>query len=107
VALKTNEKRALDEVKAILRERYGAVDIRLYGSKARGTDAPDSDVDLLVVLPETTRELESKIDADIFEINLDHDCLISAVYFSEVELRIGPMDQSPLYRRAIAEGVQL
>lgn len=32
--------------------RYGVADPRLAGSSARGTDGPDSDVDLVVRLPE-------------------------------------------------------
>ena len=107
MVLAPNEKQALEKLSAMVRERYGALDIRLYGSKSRGTDTPDSDIDILIVLPETSRDLESRIDDDIFDINLDHDCLISTVYYSEQELREGPMSESPLYKRALAEGVRL
>lgn len=36
-----------DELRA-LAEQYGVVDVRVFGSMARGDDGPDSDVDLLV-----------------------------------------------------------
>jgi predicted nucleotidyltransferase len=98
---------ALEKLNTLLREQYGAVDVRLYGSKARGTDTAESDVDVLVVLPSSTRDLESRIDDDIYEINLEHDCLISAVYFTEVELKAGSMAESPLYKRVVTEGVRL
>lgn len=32
-------------------ERYGAGNIRVFGSVARGTERPDSDIDLLIDLP--------------------------------------------------------
>jgi predicted nucleotidyltransferase len=32
-------------------EAHGASNVRVFGSVARGTDRPDSDVDLLVTLP--------------------------------------------------------
>ena len=36
-----------------LAERYGITNVQLFGSVARGTDGPDSDIDLLIdpVLP--------------------------------------------------------
>ncbi len=42
----------LDRFVAVLEERFGAdlVSVVLYGSRARGTERPDSDVDLLVVI---------------------------------------------------------
>lgn len=76
-----NERQAFEKLAAILRERCGAFDIGLCGSKARGTDTPDSDLDVLALLPETSRKLESRIDEGIiFEINLEHGCHISNVY---------------------------
>jgi predicted nucleotidyltransferase len=38
--------------------RHGATNPRLFGSVARGQDEPDSAVDLVVDLPETTSLLE-------------------------------------------------
>lgn len=107
MGLAPNEQQAVRKLTVILREKYGALDVRLYGSKARGADTEDSDIDILVVLPETSPILESKIDDDIFDINLEHDCLISTVYYSENELREGPMSESPLYKRAFSEGLPL
>lgn len=34
-------------------ERYGATNLRLFGSTVRGEERPDSDVDMLADLPET------------------------------------------------------
>ena len=38
--------------------RHGAVNVRLFGSVARGEEGPDSDIDLVVDLPETISLLE-------------------------------------------------
>jgi predicted nucleotidyltransferase len=45
--LRQRRQRVLD-----LAERYGVTDVRVFGSVARGEDGPDSDVDLLVDVPE-------------------------------------------------------
>ena len=39
-----------EAIKAIARER-GVLNVRVYGSMARGDDGPDSDIDLPVTLP--------------------------------------------------------
>jgi len=41
------------------------------------------------------------------DIDLKYDCLISAVYFSREELEDGPFDQSPVYKKAIPEGIRV
>lgn len=63
-----------DEALALLR-RYGASNVRVFGSIARGEDSEGSDVDLLADLPRTitlvTRiEIEQGL-AEIFECDVD------------------------------------
>ena len=99
------EKAALGELKRILRERYNVTSVLVYGSKARGDDSPDSDIDVMIVLDDYTPQIEMTIDEIVYDINLDHDCLISLVIFGRRELEEGPMAESPLYKRILAEGV--
>jgi predicted nucleotidyltransferase len=99
------EKTALDELKRALRERYGVTSVVVYGSKARGDDSPDSDIDVMIVLDDYTPQIEAVVDEMVYEINLAHDCLISVVIFGRRELEEGPLGESPLYKRILAEGV--
>ena len=99
------EKAALSELKNILRERYNVTSLLVYGSKARGDDSPDSDIDVMIVLDDYTPRIEAAVDEMVYDINLDHDCLISVVIFGRRELEEGPMAESPLYKRILAEGV--
>ena len=105
--LKEHEKAALIEFKKILQENYRLLDFRIFGSKARGEDSPDSDIDVMIKLPEITHSIENEINQIIFDINLKNDCFISVVLFGEKELKEGPMDQSPLYRTIEREGIPL
>jgi len=43
---------ALAELKALLAQQNGVRDIRLFGSKARGTGHVESDLDLFIVVPD-------------------------------------------------------
>jgi len=101
------EKAALDELKRALRTRYGLVSIVVYGSKARGDDSPDSDIDVMIVLDDYTPQIEAAVDELVYDINLAHDCLISVVIFGRHELEEGPLGESPLYKRILAEGVSV
>jgi len=45
--LAENEERALKELREELFAKYRIIDIRLYGSKARGEGREDSDLDIM------------------------------------------------------------
>lgn len=107
MALKENEKAALKELKKVLEEKYALLDFRLFGSKARGEDSPESDIDVMIELTEVNPRIESEIDKIVFGINLKNDCFISTVLFSKKELEEGPLDESPLYKIIEREGIRL
>ncbi len=49
------------EVAGLIAERFDATRIVLFGSVARGDDGPDSDIDLLVVLPIVGRRHDATV----------------------------------------------
>jgi predicted nucleotidyltransferase len=100
-----NEKKALKELQENLRNNYNLVDFKLYGSKSKGTDQPESDLDVMIILEDLSPEIESEIDDLIFEINLRYDCLITSLYFSRGELEYGALSESPIYKKIKQEGV--
>jgi hypothetical protein len=51
--------------------------MRLFGSKAAGCAAPDSDIDILVVVAEARTDVEDRILAIAFDVKLAHDVFIS------------------------------
>jgi len=107
MGLSGKEEKALKELKAGLAENYQLLDLRIFGSKATGTDAKDSDLDVMIVLEEHSPTIESSIDDLIFDINLKYDCFITAIFFSRKELEAGPMSESPIYKKIMVEGISL
>ena len=107
MALSGTEKKALKELHLKISDRYEIADFRIYGSKVLGKDVPGSDIDIMVVLEETSHDIESRIDDIIFDINLKYDCLINAIFFSVEELKDGPFHESPIYKKAVAEGIRI
>jgi hypothetical protein len=77
--------------------RYGASNVRIFGSVARGEARPDSDVDLLVQFPDRT---------SIFDIvGLWQD--LSKLLQREVDLLPDHPDGGPITQIARDEGVPL
>ena len=102
-----NEKQALNDLKGRLLKKYGILDFRVFGSKAKGTDVEGSDIDVMIVLKDLSPLIESQIDDLIFELNLKYDCFITALFFSRKELEIGPLSESPIYKKILQEGTTL
>ncbi len=102
-----NERSALDALKSILQKKYELLDLKIYGSKAQASDSPESDLDVMIVLKNLTHDIESEIDDLIFDINIEHDCLITAIFFSQEELQVGSMSESPIYKKILQEGIGL
>ena len=102
-----NEKKALNALNIELNKRYELLDLKIFGSKAKGLDTPESDLDVMVVLKNLTPKIESEIDDLIFEINIENDCLITAIFFDQEELEVGPLAESPIYKKISKEGIAL
>lgn len=105
--LEPYELQALKELKKSLNLDLSLVDLRLYGSKARGTADADSDIDVMIELEELTPTFYDKVFDIIFDVNIRYGVFISAVLFGRKELEDGPMSASPLYKAIEREGVHL
>jgi predicted nucleotidyltransferase len=95
----------LRRVKSLLQEAFGPRlrGVILYGSEARGTAEPDSDIDLLVLLegPVTWDDSRKSIHV-LYPLVLESERVIHAV---EVDATEYEAQEWPLYRMVKAEGV--
>jgi predicted nucleotidyltransferase len=73
----------LDQIKAYLRQRFGdsIESILLYGSYARGSAKPESDIDLLVLVHDSLNpaEVRQSLSDILYDILLEHDELVSVI----------------------------
>lgn len=72
------EKTITEMVRRIV-EQFGPEKVILFGSHARGTAGPDSDVDLLVVLKVSNakRKIQLQIRSALHDIRLPKDVIVS------------------------------
>ncbi|MBC8492143.1 MAG: nucleotidyltransferase domain-containing protein [Chloroflexi bacterium] len=105
--MKANEQAALTKLKKEIEKTHRLVDYRLFGSKARGDDSAESDIDVMIEVEDYTKDVEALIDDAVFEINLEYECQISVLIFGSSELREGPLRESPIYRSISVEGVSM
>jgi predicted nucleotidyltransferase len=96
----------LSELRARFEALYGnrLVKLVLYGSQARGDAAPDSDIDVLVVLKGNVapgQEIE-RTGGIVSEISLEHDSVVSCVFVSEERYR---SEWTPLLSNVRREGL--
>ena len=96
----------VEEFKRQISQLYGSrlKKVILYGSFARGEGTDDSDIDLAVVLAGEVcpgEEIDRMIDI-VFEINLEHNVLISIYPVSEEDYRTV---NSPLLMNMRREGI--
>ncbi len=64
--LKDNEALALKSLKDALLQKYDVLDFRVFGSKIKGLDRSDSDIDVMIELAEYNSSIASEIDDIIF-----------------------------------------
>ncbi len=88
IPLQDNDRRAVKAAGTALRSRLPVRDIILFGSKARGEDDPESDIDLLVLTDRAVSREEQRLVIDLlFPIELEYELV-----FSTLEIPVAEWD---------------
>jgi len=108
-AMKEQDRKIILELKkrlsADLQKRV--IKFILYGSRARGVAAEDSDLDLVALVDEKTPEIERALDDLAYGVMWDYDFkpVISLKVFSEERFRSSTEKGMSFYRHVEKEGI--
>ncbi|HDP99695.1 MAG TPA: nucleotidyltransferase domain-containing protein [bacterium] len=90
------------QFKQAIEEKYNIVDMKLFGSSARGDFSKSSDIDIMVRLPKVDRTIEEELFDIAYDLELEYDCLIDVIVLPE-----DMIDSIPLYQNIEKEGVAI
>jgi predicted nucleotidyltransferase len=99
------------EVAGILKRRLSEtvelIDLRAFGSRARGEGDEYSDLDVFVETPFLTKELREKIYDIVWEVGLENFTVISPLIFTREEVESSPLRSSPILATIMEEGLSI
>ena len=83
--------------------------VRLFGSRARGTDRPDSDVDLLITVPDAWLERHDRVRVlgELWRRCSSYRLPLDLLLYSESEVSQRQQYRSAVTTRAYEEGILL
>ncbi len=81
--------------------------VYVFGSRARGEAAEDSDLDMFIELDTLNPELRQQIFELAWEVGFETDRIITTIVTTHEELQYGAMGASPLIAAVEREGIHL
>ncbi len=90
------------QFRQIVEKKYNIIDMKLFGSSARGDYTKNSDIDILIKLPEVNRKIEEELFDIAYDLELEHDCLIDVIVIPE-----NMKTYIPLYQNIEKEGITI
>ncbi|NPV29952.1 MAG: nucleotidyltransferase domain-containing protein [Firmicutes bacterium] len=107
--LRETDKKAVVEFCTLLRRKLkdNLRQIRLFGSKARGDDDPESDIDILLLVEKRDPVVEDQIIDIAYEVSLKYDVVMMPVVLSVDEYLSSLSRASLFYRHTQNEGLVL
>lgn len=101
------ELQAVTEFVLVLQKEFGAdlLGVVLYGSKARGDDQQDSDIDLLVIMPDDTWPTRQKISHSSSAVSLAYEVLLMPKIVSLAHWQRMAADPFSFYRFLFQDGL--
>lgn len=108
IKLTPNERHSVLEAAKALKSDLPVTRVLLFGSKARGTGEPDSDIDLLILTREPVNSaMRSAISDRLAEINLRNDVLLTSVVVSEDEWTYGLTHYTLIHAEVERDGCEI
>lgn len=91
-----------EEFKRTVENKYNIIEMKLFGSSARGDFTETSDIDIMVRLPKVNRIIEEDLFNLTYDLELKHDCVIDVIV-----LPLNLNNNIPICQKIEKEGISI
>ena len=95
------------QLKTRLLKEVPLVDMIIFGSRARGDDDPDSDMDVFIEIERIDPQIKGKIENIVWEVGYENYILISSLIFTRHEIENTALRVSPIVMSIAEEGIRV
>lgn len=103
----SDDRRIALEFKQRLGTLARVLELRAFGSRARGDAAAGSDLDIFLVVDRIDADLREKISELAWEVGFENNVVLCTFVVTVEQLKYGPVGVSPIIRQIEKEGVRL
>ena len=104
--MQAKSKKLANELKALLEQKLGEVEVIAFGSRVRKDYRPDSDLDICVIVERLDRKVRNLIFDCAWQIGFEASIVIVPVIFTRKEWK-GVMANAPIVKSIEREGVRI
>ena len=94
-------------IKAAVEQHAPGATVMLYGSQARGDAGPESDWDILIIVPDDMKDAGRAAQFAIYDISIETGEVLSVFVVTETEWQSPITRGSPFYEEVCREAVTL
>ncbi|MEW6486851.1 MAG: nucleotidyltransferase domain-containing protein [Thermodesulfobacteriota bacterium] len=105
LAMRARDRAIAEELKRRVAQQTALVELRVFGSRARGDADPDSDMDVFVEVEVLDRDVRDRVLDAAWEVGFSHHLVISPLVYSRQEVEESPLRASPILKAIAEEGV--